>query len=74
MIISISINGVLRNVLARFEEIYNKYYDPLIYILFLTLFHLDMDRHYFKKKYKHVQLYCLSIGYLTIAFFKNYLL
>jgi len=27
MIISVSINGVLRNVLARFEEIYNKYYD-----------------------------------------------
>ena len=27
MIISVSINGVLRNVLARFEEIYNKYYE-----------------------------------------------
>jgi len=54
--------------------IYNKYYDPLIYVLFLTLFQLDMDRHYFKKKYRHIQLYFLSIGYLTMAFFKNYLL
>ena len=27
MIISICINGVLRDVLARFEEIYNKYYE-----------------------------------------------
>jgi len=54
--------------------IYNKYYDPLIYVLFLTLFQLDMDRHYFKKKYRHIQLYFLSIGYLAMAFFNNYLL
>ena len=54
--------------------IYNKYYDPLIYILFITLFELDMNKHYFKKKYKQVQLYSLSTGYLGIAFFKNYLL
>mgnify|MGYP001168241477 CR=1 FL=1 len=54
--------------------IYNKYYDPLIYILFITLFELDMNKHYFKKKYKQVQLYSLSIGYLGIALFKNYLL
>ena len=54
--------------------IYNKYYDPLIYILFITLFELDMNKHYFKKKYKQIQLYSLSIGYLGIALFKNYLL
>ena len=54
--------------------IYNKYYDPLIYILFITLFELDMNKHYFKKKYKQIQLYSLSIGYLGIAIFKNYLL
>ena len=53
---------------------YNKYYDPLIYILFITLFELDMNKHYFKKKYKKVYLYSLSIGYLGIALFKNYLL
>ena len=27
MVISISINGVLRDVLSRFQEIYEKYYD-----------------------------------------------
>ena len=54
--------------------IYNKYYDPLIYILFITLFELDMNKHYFKKKYKQIQLYSLSIGYLGIALSKNYLL
>ena len=54
--------------------IYNKYYDPLIYILFITLFDLDMNKHYFKKKYKQIQLYSLSIGYLGIALFKSYLL
>ena len=27
MIISVSINGVLRNVLARFEDVYNKYHE-----------------------------------------------
>ena len=54
--------------------VYNKYYDPLIYILFITLFELDMNKHYFKKKYKQIQLYSLSIGYLGIALFKNYFL
>ena len=52
--------------------IYNKYFDPLIYILFLTLFQLNMDKHFFKKKYKIFQLYFLFIGYLTMAFLKNY--
>jgi len=27
MIISVSINGVLRNILARFEDVYNKYHE-----------------------------------------------
>jgi hypothetical protein len=27
MIISVSINGVLRNILSRFEEVYNKYHE-----------------------------------------------
>ena len=54
--------------------IYNKYYDPLIYILFLTLFQLDMKKHFFNKKYKNIQLYSLSASYLALAVFKNYLL
>ena len=54
--------------------IYNKYYDPLIYILFLTLFKLDMNKHYFKKDNNNIQLFFLFIGYLGLAFYKNYFL
>ena len=52
--------------------IYNKYFDPLIYILFLNLFHLNLNKHFFNKKYKIFQLYFLFTGYLTLAFLKNY--
>ena len=52
--------------------IYHKYFDPLIYMLFLTLFQLNMDKHFFRKKYKIFQLYFLFTGYLTMAFLKNY--
>ena len=52
--------------------IYNKYFDPLIYILFLNLFQLNMNKHFFNKKYKIFQLYFLFTGYLTVAFLKNY--
>jgi len=53
--------------------IYNKYFDPLIFILFLTLFKLDIENHFFKKKYKFIQLYSLTIAYLLIALFKSHL-
>ena len=53
--------------------IYNKYFDPLIFVLFFTLFELDFDKHYFKKKYKHAQLYFFLISYLSIALYKSYL-
>tara|TARA_B110000027_G_C15976767_1_gene236808 strand:- start:22 stop:615 length:594 start_codon:yes stop_codon:yes gene_type:complete len=53
--------------------IYNKYFDPLIFILFLTLFKLDIENHFFKKKYKFIQLYLLTIVYLLMALFKSHL-
>jgi hypothetical protein len=53
--------------------IYNKYFDPLIFILFLTLFKLDIENHFFKKKYKFIQLYSLTIVYLLMALFKSHL-
>ena len=53
--------------------VYNKYFDPLIFILFLTLFKLDIKNHFFKKKYKFIQLYVFSFIYLLIALIKSYL-
>jgi hypothetical protein len=70
-------NYLLLILLVAFNPqftIYNKYFDPLIYILFLTLFQFNMNKHFFKKKYKNFQLYFLSTGYLGMALFKNYLL
>lgn len=32
MVISVSINGVLRDILGRFEEIYNKYYEQEVVV------------------------------------------
>lgn len=51
--------------------IYNKYYDPLILIIFMTLINFDIKKHYFEKKYKTVQLYSFGICYLMIGLFKN---
>tara|TARA_B100000787_G_scaffold163865_1_gene145940 strand:+ start:505 stop:1797 length:1293 start_codon:yes stop_codon:yes gene_type:complete len=54
--------------------IYHKYYDPLIFILFLTLFEFNMKEHFFNKKYKYLQLFFFSGGYLMLALLKNYVL
>ena len=51
--------------------IYNKYYDPLILIIFMTLIKFDFQKHYFKKKYKTIQLYFFSLSYLLIGLLKN---
>ena len=54
--------------------IYNKYYDPLIFILFLTLFEFNMKEHFFNKKHKYLQFFSFSGGYLMLALLKNYVL
>ena len=51
--------------------IYNKYYDPLIFIIFMTLISFDFKKHYFEKKYKTLQLYFFGVSYLMIGLFKN---
>ena len=52
--------------------IYNKYYDPLVLIVFSILINFDFENHFFKKKYKFLQLYFISITYLMMGIFKSY--
>ena len=51
--------------------IYHKYYDPLIFVIFMTLINFDIKKHFFDKKYRFLQLYLLSVCYLIIGIFKN---
>ncbi len=54
--------------------IYNKYFDPLIFILFLTAFKFDIKNHFFKKRNKFIQLYTFTAVYLMMSLFKSYVL
>jgi len=51
--------------------IYNKYYDPMIFIVFLLLFKWDDEKHFFKKKGSLMQLYFFSSCYLIMGLFKS---
>ena len=51
--------------------IYNKYYDPLILIIFSILMNFNFKDHFFKKNYKFLQLYFISAIYLLIGIFKS---
>ena len=51
--------------------IYNKYYDPLILIIFSILINFNFKDHFFKKYYKFLQLYFISVVYLLIGIFKS---
>ena len=51
--------------------IYNKYYDPLILIVFSILINFNFEDHFFKKKFKFFQLYIISIFYLFMGIFKS---
>ena len=53
--------------------IYHKYYDPLIIILFLTLFQFNLKEQFFKKKYKFLQLFSILGFYLSLALYKSHL-
>ena len=67
-------NSLIFLILILFNPqltIYNKYYDPLIFIIFMILMNFDIKKHYFEKKYKTLQLYLFGISYLTIGLFKN---
>ena len=54
--------------------IYNKYFDPLIFIIFLTLFEFDIKKYFFEKKYRYLQLYLISVSYFIMALLKPYVL
>ena len=54
--------------------IYNKYFDPLIFILFFTLLNFDIKKHFFKKNYKFFQLYLFMATFLVMSLLKSYVL
>lgn len=51
--------------------IYVKYFDPLIYIVFLTLFDFDLRNNFLKKKYKFYQFYGIVLFYYLAVYLKN---
>ena len=54
--------------------IYLKYFDPLVFILFLTLFDFNLKKHFVKKSYAIAQFYGVIIFYYCAIFAKNNLL
>ena len=51
--------------------IYIKYFDPLIFILFLTLFDFDLKKHFFEKTYAIYQFYSVIFCYYVVVYSKN---
>ena len=54
--------------------IYLKYFDPLIFILFLTLFDFDFKKHFVDKTYKYYQFYGVIIFYYIAVYAKKSLI
>ena len=54
--------------------IYIKYFDPLIFIIFLTLFDFDFKKHFVNKSYKYYQFYGIIIFYYIGVYAKKSLL
>jgi hypothetical protein len=50
--------------------IYVKYFDPLIFILFLTLFDFDLKKHFFEKTYAIYQFYSVIFFYYLVVYIK----
>jgi hypothetical protein len=66
-------NYLLLVVLILFNPqltIYTKYFDPLIFILFLTLFDFDLKKHFFEKTYAIYQFY-LVIFFFYVAVYSK---
>ena len=51
--------------------LYVKYFDPLIYILFLTLFDFNLKKHFFNKTYAFYQFYFVIVFYYIAVYSKN---
>ena len=54
--------------------IYLKYFDPLIFIIFLTLFDFDFKKHFVDKAYKFYQFYAVIIFYYIAVYAKKILI
>ena len=54
--------------------IYLKYFDPLIFIIFLTLFDFDFKKHFVDKTYKFYQFYAVIIFYYIAVYAKKILI
>ena len=53
--------------------IYVKYFDPLIFVLFLTLFDFDLKKHFFEKTYAYFQFYSVIFFYYIVVYIKDIL-
>ena len=53
------------------NTIYHKYYEPMILIIFFTLFNKINLKLFFKKKNALIYLYIFSLGYIFLRLFKN---
>ena len=66
-------NYLLLIILILFNPqltIYVKYFDPLIFILFLTLFDFDLKKHFFEKTYAIYQFYSVIFFYYLVVYIK----
>ena len=54
--------------------IYLKYFDPLIFIIFLSLFDFDFKKHFVDKAYKYYQFYGVIIFYYIAVYAKKSLI
>ena len=65
IIISILIVSNIQNT------IYHKYFDPLILIIFFTIFNTSLVEEFFKKKNNLIYLYIFYLGYILLRYAKN---
>ncbi len=54
--------------------VYIKYFDPLVFILFLTLFDFDLKKHFYEKSYAFYQFYGVIIFYYLAIYSKKILI
>ena len=52
--------------------IYIKYFDPLVYIIFLTLFNFNLKAHISKKNFRFYQFYGFIFLYHAVIYFKKF--
>jgi len=51
--------------------IYIKYFDPLVFIIFLTLFNFNLKEHISKKNFRFYQFYGFIFLYYAVIYFKK---